>query len=159
MVRVCFVCLGNICRSPTAEGVMRHLLASSPLAGQVEVDSAGTSAYHVGDPPDARSAATARRRGISLTGASRQVTAADFSRFDYIIAMDHSNERALHRMAGTAAERERVHLMQSFDPDSAPRAEVPDPYYGGSNGFDVVLDICEASCRGLLSHLTAQLAR
>ena len=158
MVRICFVCLGNICRSPTAEGVMRHLLRSSPLAGRVEVDSAGTSAYHVGDPPDTRSAATARRRGIQLSGASRQVVSDDFSRFDYIIAMDHSNEHALSRLAGSMTEKGRIHLLRAFDPDSPPRAEVPDPYYGGANGFDVVLDICEASCHGLLAHLTEQLA-
>ncbi|MFT4978263.1 MAG: protein-tyrosine phosphatase [Myxococcota bacterium] len=158
MLRVCFVCLGNICRSPTAEGVMRQLLRDADLNDQIKLDSAGTSAYHVGDPPDARSTAAAARRGITLSGASRQVVAEDFDRFDYIIAMDGDNLRALGRLARSRADRERIHLMRDFDPTSPPNAAVPDPYYGGENGFDVVLDICTASCQGLLSHLQDRLA-
>jgi len=159
MIHVCFVCLGNICRSPTAEGVMRRLLAERGLADQIAVDSAGTSAYHVGDPPDRRSTATAARRGTTLSGASRQVTLADFDHFDHIIAMDGQNLSALHRMVRSPADREKLSLLRSFDPESPPHAEVPDPYYGGPDGFDIVLDICEAGCVGLLDHLQQQLAR
>ena len=151
--RILFVCLGNICRSPTAAGVMSHLVSEAGVSDRFEIDSAGTSAYHVGEPPDRRSAATAARRGIRLSGASRQATAADFDRFDYIIAMDGRNMAALHRMTRSPADREKLHMLRDFDPESPPRAEVPDPYYGGSDGFDVVLDICEAGCRGLLAHL------
>lgn len=156
MLRVCFVCLGNICRSPTAEGVTRRLLDEAGLSDQIEVDSAGTSAYHVGEPPDRRSTAAAARRGVRLSGASRQVVPQDFERFDYLVAMDRQNVAALRRSARNDAERARIHLLRDFDPDSPPQSEVPDPYYGGPNGFDTVLDICEAGCRGLLDHLRAQ---
>ena len=155
MVRICFVCLGNICRSPTAEGIMRHLLHQADCSVQVEVDSAGTSAYHVGAPPDARSTQAAARRGIRLSGASRQITTQDFDRFDLLVAMDQSNVRALQRVARTPAQRAKIVLLRGFDPASPSGAEVPDPYYGGPQGFDDVLDICEAGCAGLLAHVMA----
>ncbi len=152
MVRVCFVCLGNICRSPTAEGVMRHLLEKRRLAQVVEVDSAGTGAYHVGEPPDRRSAATASKRGIELGGRARQFVVGDFERFDYVLAMDTEN---LGNLVAIVPDRhaERVHLLRDFDPDSPPGSSVPDPYYGGDRGFEEVVDLCLAACGGLLDHL------
>ena len=153
MVRVCFVCLGNICRSPTAEAVMRHLVAQEGLGDRIEVDSAGTGDWHVGDPPDRRARAVGAKRGIPLSGTARQFTAADFSGYDHVIAMDRANRDELLRMAGTPADRGKVRLLRSFDASAPPDADVPDPYYGGPGGFDEVFDICERACRGLLDHL------
>lgn len=133
---------------------MHHLLERDGQAGAFHIDSAGTSAYHSGAPPDARSTAAAARRGIALTGRSRQLTAADFSRFDLLVAMDHANVRAMSRLASTPEDRAKIVLLRSFDARSPDRAEVPDPYYGGPDGFDVVLDICEAACEGLLAHVS-----
>lgn len=154
-IRVCFVCLGNICRSPTAEGVMRHLVDAADLAGRIEIDSAGTGAYHVGEPPDRRSAAAGRRRGIMLDGASRQFRRADFDRFDLVVAMDRENEAHLLALAPDEESRSRVHLLRSFHGRSlaAGDLDVPDPYYGGGDGFELVLDIVEDGCRALLAHL------
>ena len=153
MVRICFVCLGNICRSPTAEAVMRHLVAEQGLGGRIEIDSAGTGDWHVGDPPDGRAAGVGAARGVPLSGRARQFTAADFARFDHVIAMDRSNRDDLLRMAPGPAERAKVRLLRSFDASAPPDADVPDPYYGGPRGFDEVFDICERACRGLLDHL------
>ena len=152
-VRICFVCLGNICRSPTSEGVMAHLLEQQGLADQVELDSAGTGGWHIGDPPDRRSAATARQRGMDLFGHSRQFKEIDFDRFDFIVAMDRSNLRALRNMAANETDIAKLSLLRSFDPTAPPMAEVPDPYYGGPNGFDEVLDICIRGCEGMIRHL------
>jgi protein-tyrosine phosphatase len=153
MVRSCFVCLGNICRSPTAEGVMRHLVREAGLGGRIEIDSAGTAAYHAGESPDRRATLTARRRGIELSGRARQFKSGDWERFDYVLAMDTSNLRDLDASAPSSAAREKLSLLRSFDPESPPDASVPDPYYGGDAGFDEVLDLCEAACRGLLEHI------
>ena len=153
VTRVCFVCLGNICRSPTAEGVFRHLVEESGLSEVFEIDSAGTAAYHAGETPDRRSAATARRRGVELGGRARQFVREDFHRFDHVLAMDRSNLDALLRLAPDEAARARARLLRDHDPDSPPGAEVPDPYYGGPDGFDDVFDICMAACRGLLREL------
>lgn len=152
-IRVCFVCLGNICRSPTAEGVFLHLLRARGLEGRFVVDSAGTSAHHAGEAPDPRSAAAARARGVPLPSRSRPFTDADFARFDVILAMDHANLRALRRLRGAATFTGTLALLRDFDPASPPGAEVPDPYYGGPRGFDDVLDLCEAACAGLLQRL------
>lgn len=151
-VRVCFVCLGNICRSPTAEGVFAKLVADAGLRGRVEIDSAGTGAWHAGERADARARAEARRRGVELHSVARQVEPEDFERFDLLVAMDHGNHRDLSEMAPADARAEIV-LLRSFDPDAPPGAEVPDPYYGGGDGFRQVFDICEAGARGLLEHL------
>ena len=153
MVRVCFVCLGNICRSPTAEGVMAHLLKEEGLSGAIAIDSAGTGAYHVGESPDRRSTATARKRGIRVEGSARQFVKSDFARFDYVVAMDASNRSRLMALAPDEHARAKISLLRDYDPDSPADAEVPDPYYGGADGFDLVLDICLAGCRGLLAHL------
>jgi protein-tyrosine phosphatase len=155
VVRICFVCLGNICRSPTAEAVMRHLVAQEGLGDRIQIDSAGTGDWHVGDPPDRRASAVGAKRGIPLSGTAQQFTAADFARYDHILAMDRSNRDDLVKMAPNPAERAKVRLLRSFDPSAPPDADVPDPYYGGPSGFDEVFDICERACRGLLEHLRA----
>jgi len=155
--RICFVCLGNICRSPTAEGVMRALLAEHGLADRVAVDSAGTGRWHLGEPPDDRAVAAAARRGIALEHAARQVTAADFAQFDLLVAMDADNARNLARLARSPADAAKIVMLRSFDPTSPAGADVPDPWYGGDHGFDHVLDVCTAGCRGLLEHVRRQL--
>lgn len=152
-VRICFVCLGNICRSPTAEAMMRRLLEEENLASEIEIDSAGTGAWHVGEPPDDRARAAGRRRGLVVRGRARKVVGRDFLAFDYMIAMDRSNRQDLHRLAPDDASRRKVQLLRNFDPGSSKDAEVPDPYYGAGDGFERVLDICEAACRGLLEHI------
>jgi protein-tyrosine phosphatase len=157
-VRVCFVCLGNICRSPTAEGVMRAALARAGLDGRVIVDSAGTGGWHVGERPDPRTCAAAARRGIELDHLGQQFRRDDFARFDLILAMDAANLRALRSLAPDEAARAKVALFRSFDPASPPDAEVPDPYYGGADGFEHVLDICEAACAGVIAELRRRLA-
>lgn len=150
-VSVCFVCLGNICRSPTAEGIMRALVQARGLAAEILVDSAGTSAGHAGEHADARSRATAELHGIDLCSISRQFQLSDLDRFDYIIAMDRSNARNLHRLAQGRDHRNKIHLLRSFEPEGTGQLDVPDPYY--NDGFDLVFDICEAGCQGLLDHL------
>jgi protein-tyrosine phosphatase len=155
---VCFVCLGNICRSPTAEGVFRHLVLQAGLVDAIAIDSAGTAAYHVGEPPDRRSSRTARDRGIALEGRARQFRAEDFRRFDHVIAMDRSNFRDLLSLAPDEDARAKVELLRQFDPERRSTlddddADVPDPYYGGHRGFDDVLDICTRSCTALLDQL------
>jgi protein-tyrosine phosphatase len=148
--------MGNICRSPTAEGVMRALLRDQDLEDAVEVDSAGTGAWHIGNPPDARAMAAAGARGVALTGAARQVAAADFADYDLILAADRDNLRELQAVLPAGA-RAKLHLLREFDPDAAgaPDLDVPDPYYGGDDGFEHVLDLVEAACRGLLDALRA----
>ncbi|MES1188044.1 MAG: low molecular weight protein-tyrosine-phosphatase [Myxococcales bacterium] len=153
MLRLCFVCLGNICRSPIGEGVMRHLLQEAGLADVVEVDSAGTAGYHAGEPPDARARAAGRRLGVEVSGRARQFKRADFERFDYVLAMDRSNFEDLAELAGDSALRKRLHLLRSFDPASPAGASVPDPYYGGDEDFDDVVRICLAACAPLLEAL------
>jgi protein-tyrosine phosphatase len=153
MLRLCFVCLGNICRSPIGEGVMRHLLEGAGLAGKVEVDSAGTAGYHAGDPPDARARAAGRRLGIEVGGRARQFKRADFERFDYVLAMDRSNFEDLAALANDPELQKRLHLLRAFDPDSPAGASVPDPYYGDDEDFDDVVRICLAACTPLLETL------
>jgi protein-tyrosine phosphatase len=157
-MRVLFVCLGNICRSPTAEGVMRRLVREAGLENRIEIDSAGTGGWHVGAPPDERATAAARGRGITLNGAARTVAATDFDEWDLLVAMDRDNERELLHRAPDEEARAKVRLLRSFDAESVARGEleVPDPYYGGERGFDEVLDIVDAGCRALLDELRAQ---
>ena len=152
MVKVLFVCMGNICRSPTAHGVFRHLVEHNQLTDHIEIDSAGTHAYHVGNPPDARSAATALERGIDLSDLrARQVTVDDFATYDYVIAMDRENHGNLMRLC-PENYRERIHMFMDFADDWS-NAEVPDPYYGGGSGFDRVFDMVESASLGLLAHI------
>jgi protein-tyrosine phosphatase len=155
---VCFVCLGNICRSPTAEGVFRDLVERAGLTDVIAIDSAGTAAYHSGEPPDKRSAAAARNRGITLGGRARQFMREDFTRFDHIVAMDRANFRDLCSLAPDDDARAKVELLRHYDPDREGTlddrdADVPDPYYGGDRGFADVLDICTRSCTAFLDHL------
>jgi protein-tyrosine phosphatase len=153
VLRVCFVCLGNICRSPTAEGVMKHLLVREGLSDRVSVESAGTADYHTGELPDNRARAAAKARGVVLDSRARQFVVADFARLDYVLAMDAENERNLKRLAPDARSRSKVRLLRSFDPGAPPGAPVPDPYYGDGEGFEHVLDLCEAACAGVIEHL------
>jgi protein-tyrosine phosphatase len=152
-VSLCFVCLGNICRSPTAEGVMLHLVREAGLEPHLRLDSAGTAAHHAGELPDARARAAAARRGIELGGRARQFRRADWSRFDYVLAMDESNYADLRASAPTADVLKKLHLLRSFDPASPVGAAVPDPYYGGDAGFDQVIELCFAACRPLLDRV------
>jgi protein-tyrosine phosphatase len=147
-VRVLFVCLGNICRSPTAEGVLRHKLQLAGLAGRVSVDSAGTGAWHVGKAPDARTRAAAEQRGYLLHELrARQVEAEDFRRFDLILAMDHDNLRELRRLQPQDAVAELDLFLRR---GGLAEHEVPDPYYGGEAGFERVLDMVEQACDRLI---------
>ncbi len=151
MIHVLFVCLGNICRSPSAEGVFRHLVESAGLSDSIAVDSAGTAAYHVGQPPDGRSQGAARLRGIDLSGQrARQVKIHDFERFDYILAMDDENFANLLAIC-PPNKAGKVHLFMDFAPGMS--KNVPDPYYGQGNGFETVLDMIEVAARGLLDHI------
>lgn len=151
-MRILFVCLGNICRSPTAEAVFRALVAREAPELKLEIDSAGTADYHIGEPPDARSRAAGRRRGYDLEPLrARMVEDADFEHYDLILAMDRSNVADLHRRAPVAAH-ERIRLFLEFAAD-ADVVEVPDPYYGGEEGFEYVVDLSEAAARGLIEHL------
>jgi protein-tyrosine phosphatase len=154
-IRVLFVCLGNICRSPLAEAVFRHQVRERGWADRFEIDSAGTSGWHRGSPPDPRSTETARRRGIELTGGSRRVTASDLRRFDYVIAMDAENRDALDELNASAGGTARIHRLREFEP-GARSLDVPDPYYGGPRGFEDVHDIVERACAGLLAHVAAE---
>ncbi len=155
-IRVLFVCMGNICRSPTAEGVFRKMVAESALAGHVDIDSAGTHGYHVGAPPDPRSLEHAALRGYDLAPLrSRQVTSSDFSRFDYILAADQLNIRAL-KAIGAARFHHKIALLLDYGgPED--EYEVPDPYGGEENDFERVLDLVEEACAGLHEHITEQL--
>ena len=156
MVKVLFVCTGNICRSPTAEGVFRAVVARAGLDRRIAADSAGTHGYHVGDPPDARSCAAARGRGIELDALrARQVTAADFTEFDLVLAMDRGHHAQLARLC-PPGRHDRLHLFMDFAPGLGIR-DVPDPYYGAGDGFERVLDMIEAGCDGLLAHIRATL--
>lgn len=142
--RLLFVCMGNICRSPTAEAVMRHLVDERGLAGEFELDSAGTGAWHTGSAPDRRATAAAHRRGIVLAGAARQVSVEDFERFDLLLAMDEDNLDGLRQLAPPGS-LPKLRMLADVD--------VPDPYYGGPNGFENVLDIVERACAELLDEL------
>lgn len=152
-LRVCFVCLGNICRSPTAEGVLRSLLQRHGLAERVLVESAGTANYHLGALPDSRSRAAAAQRGLKLESRARQFARGDWQRLDYVLAMDRANFDALAADAPSAGALAKLRLFRSFDAAAPPGAEVPDPYHGGPEGFEHVLDLCVAAAEGFIAHL------
>jgi protein-tyrosine phosphatase len=157
--RICFVCSGNICRSPTAEVVLRTWLAEAGLAGLVRVESAGIGDWHSGGDADERALAALRRRSYPVRRhCARQIQPADLAECDLIIALDRAHVRALGHIAGTAAEAAKVRLLRSFDPAAGSALDVPDPYYGGPDAFDQVLDMIEAGCRGLLDEVRAELA-
>ena len=152
MVKVLFVCLGNICRSPLAEGVMKHALEREGLDHQVHVDSAGTSNYHIGDSPDPRTMQNARENNIILTSRARQFLVEDFEKFDYILAMDRSNYENIVRLDPQGFHRDKVILFREFDPRDK-GADVPDPYFGGQDGFARVFEIVDRSIGEFLGHL------
>ena len=151
MINILFVCMGNICRSPTAEGVFRHFVQEAGLAERIRIDSAGTHAYHTDEPADRRASAAAERRGYSLADIrARRVQTKDFESFDYIIAMDRLNQVTLVDKADTE-HHDKIRLFLEFA--SVPEDDVPDPYYGGAAGFERVLDLVETASRGLLGTL------
>jgi protein-tyrosine phosphatase len=155
MIKVLFVCMGNICRSPTAHGVFRRLVEARGLGEHIETDSAGTHAYHVGNPPDERAQACALRRGYELSGlCARRVNETDFDYYDYILAMDRENLHNLKSICpGEHSGKLALFMRYAQDTDES---EVPDPYYGGSRGFERVLDMIEAASEGLLTHLVRE---
>lgn len=154
-VHVLFVCLGNICRSPTAEGVFRKLVEQKNLSDSIHVDSAGTSSYHLGEPPDPRAQTAAKMRGIDLsTLKARQTNEGDFAQFDYILAMDKDNHAKLLGQCPPGQEN-RVHMFLKFAP-GASRTDVPDPYMSDTHGFEMVLDLIEEASEGLLDYICKQ---
>ncbi len=155
-MKILFVCMGNICRSPTAEGVFVRLLRERAPELEVEVDSAGTHDYHVGEPPDRRAIAAAARRGVDIsTLRARRVDAEDFARFDLILAMDQDNRSTLLRLS-PASFHERIRLLMEFAGEVEGMLDVPDPYYGGAVGFERVLDLVERAAEGLLREIIAR---
>lgn len=150
--KLLFVCLGNICRSPAGENIMNHLISNAGLSAQISCDSAGTASYHVGSPPDRRMSAALKRRGLPVTGKARQFHQQDFESFDLILAMDEQNYRNIMALDTEKAYGDKVRLMCSFASRHSQK-EVPDPYYGGQEGFDFVIDLLTDSCEGLLKSL------
>ena len=151
-MKVLFVCTGNICRSPTAEGVFRALVEAQGLGAHIFADSAATHGYHIGDPPDARTVAAAKARGFELGALrARKVTAADFTHFDLILAMDRGHLAHLEALRPKGGRAE-LKLFLAYHPES-PSTDVPDPYYGGPEGFEEVLDLCEAASQALLAEI------
>lgn len=152
-VKVLMVCMGNICRSPTAHGVFEHIVKQHELSERIEVDSAGTHAYHIGESPDPRSCEVAKQRGIDLSDLrARKAIAEDFDRFDYVLAMDRDNFRILNDMC-PMEHKDKLYLFLDFAPQLKPQREVPDPYYGGPRGFDQVFDMVEQASEGLLEDI------
>ncbi len=154
---VLFVCLGNICRSPLAEGVFRHQLAEAGITDEVLVDSAGTGSWHVGEPADPRSIEVALRNGVELEGRARRIRPEDLHDFDYVLAMDRANLRDIQRLNGSSSGTARLALFREFDPEAEGDADVPDPYYGGPGGFDRVYEMVERTCRVLVEHLGSEI--
>lgn len=152
-IGVLFVCMGNICRSPAAQGIFEYQLAEAGLADRVRVDSAGTHAYHVGERPDARMQSAAARRGYDLsTQRARHVQTEDFTRFNYVLVMDQANYETLHARRLPPQKVSTIQFLMSYAPESGV-IEVPDPYYGGSEGFERVLDLVELACTGLIEEI------
>lgn len=152
-ISILFVCLGNICRSPAAEGVMKAIVDSENAESRFEIDSAGTGNYHIGDLPDKRMRVHAQRRGYNLTHRCRQVKESDFDDFDLIVAMDESNRRNLMRIAPTIEAEQKIVMMADFSDMFTRYDHIPDPYYEGAEGFELVLDLLESACRNLFDLL------
>lgn len=151
--KLLFVCLGNICRSPSAESITNHLIEEAGLGDQIVCDSAGTSSYHIGSPPDRRMTAAAIKQGIKLQGQARQFQPSDFENFDLILAMDKENYQDILYLDRLDRYQDKVRLLCEFA-TSHPDKEVPDPYYGGSQGFEYVIDLLLDACQGLLAYVT-----
>jgi protein-tyrosine phosphatase len=151
--RILFVCLGNIIRSPLAENMFKHLSELAGVAEKYVADSAGTSAYHIGEQPDSRMRRVAARNGLEYSGRARQFRPEEFDRFDLIIPQDESNLRNLKWLARNPADEAKLYTMRTFDPEGSPNEGVPDPYYGGIDGFQTTFDIVKRSCQGLLDAL------
>ena len=154
--RICFVCLGNVVRSPLAKNIFLSLANQAGIGHKYEVDSAGISGYHVGEQPDGRMLRVAARHGMQYDGRARQFRWRDFDRFDLIIAMDSTNRQDLIQLAPDEGARSKIHLLREYDPQGGPNAPVPDPYYGGIDGFEEVYAIVERSCKGLLGKLQGE---
>lgn len=154
--KICFVCLGNICRSPTAEGVFQHLVNERGLESYFYVDSAGTSAYHIGEPANSKSQWVANQEGIKLHSKARRFEKADLGEFDLILAMDHENLRNIRQLNGDPENSDKIKLLREFDPQPNDKA-VPDPYYGGMQGFQNVFDVIKRSSKALLDELSEQI--
>ncbi|MFB2896784.1 low molecular weight protein-tyrosine-phosphatase [Aerosakkonemataceae cyanobacterium BLCC-F50] len=153
--KLLFVCLGNICRSPSAENIMKHLVNQAGLSKEIICDSAGTSSYHIGSPPDRRMSAAAKLRGIELVGEARQFQRSDLEKFDLILAMDKENYRDILSLDRSQQYKDKVKLMCDFCTRHNLK-EVPDPYYGGSEGFNQVIDLLLDACEGLLNYVISQ---
>ncbi len=153
--KLLFVCLGNICRSPSAENIMNHVIAKANLNGAIICDSAGTSSYHIGSSPDRRMQAAAQKRGIALKGRARQFQKSDFQEFDLILAMDRDNYHNILSLDSEGFDRDKVKLMCDFALNHS-ETEVPDPYYGGTEGFDRVINLLLDACDGLLDHVVKE---
>ncbi len=154
-MRIIFVCQGNIIRSPLAENMFRHLAQEKGMGEKYQLDSAGTSAYHVGELPDHRMRQVAQEKGFQYTGKARQYRRDEFDQYDLIIVMDRSNLRILSSWASTEEEK-KIHMMREFDPQGSTKLDVPDPYYGGLDGFDKTFEIVKRSCQGLLEALESE---
>jgi protein-tyrosine phosphatase len=158
MTKLLFVCLGNICRSPAAENIMNHLVVQAGMSSQIECDSAGTASYHTGNPPDRRMRSAAANRDLPMIGKARQFSKADFTAFDLILAMDRENYHNILALDPQGQYRDKVKLMCDFATEH-PDKEVPDPYYGGAEGFDYVIDLLLDACSGLLQELETTTAK
>ena len=156
-VRVLFVCLGNICRSPLAEAIFKHKVKRDKLESWIEADSCGTSNYHIGDNPDPRTIANATRNGVTIEHCGRQLCVDDFNDFDYILAMDRSNYNNILRVAASEEVKNKVRMMRDFDPQG--NGDVPDPYYGGEKGFQEVFDILDRTMEHFLAYIVQEHAK
>lgn len=157
VTRICFVCLGNIVRSPLGENMFKHLAQKAGVSDNYQVDSAGTGSWHVGESPDRRMRRVAAQHGLKYDGRARQFRQSDFDTFDLIIAMDTENRAYLRRLARSAQDSDKIRLMREYDPQANSKPSVPDPYYGGIDGFEKVYEIVERSCQGLLDALESKL--
>lgn len=156
-IKVSFVCLGNICRSPLAQGVFEYLVKQQGLEGAIEISSSGTGNWHVGKPPDARMQATAKEHGVTMKSRARQFAAEDFNHLDLILAMDRSNEEDLRRLCPSPSVEKKLRLFRSFDPESQGGEDVPDPYYGGIDGFEQVFQIVHRTSPEILKYIVTEL--
>ncbi len=154
---ICFVCLGNICRSPLAEGVFQALINEKSLENQIIIHSAGTGNWHVSASPDARMKATARKKGVQLTSRAQQIQAGDIRRFDLVLAMDRSNLEAMETLCSPEMAAKKLRLFRSFDPEADGDLDVPDPYYGGDDGFEHVFQIVHRTCPPILEYVKSQM--